>query len=165
MNIFKVNGKFNIGDLIISMLVTLGGGMVIGFIISDSEKQYLNLSKPIFSPPSWIFPIVWTILYLLMAIAAYRVYQLKKQGKNINNELLYYSIQLVLNFLWTLIFFRLRLYGLAFVELIVLFIFIVITFIKFLKVDKVSCILLAPYILWVAYAGVLNFFIWMMNEM
>ncbi|QAA33925.1 TspO/MBR family protein [Clostridium manihotivorum] len=165
MNIFKVNGKFNIGDLIISILIALGGGMVIGIITASSDKQYLNLSKPILSPPSWIFPIVWIILYLLMAIAAYRVYQLEKQGININNALLFYSIQLVLNFLWPLIFFKLRLYGLAFIELVVLFIFIIITFIKFLKVDRVSGILIAPYILWVTYAGVLNFFIWMMNEM
>jgi tryptophan-rich sensory protein len=165
MNIFKVKEKFNFGDLIISILVALGGGMVIGFITSASEKQYLNLTKPIFSPPSWLFPIVWTILYLLMAIAAYRVYELKKQGININNALLFYSIQLILNFLWPLIFFKLRLYGLAFIELAILFIFIIITFIKFIMVDKISGVLLIPYMLWVAYAGVLNFFIWMMNEM
>ncbi|WP_160673437.1 TspO/MBR family protein [Clostridium sp. C8-1-8] len=165
MNIFKVNGKFNFGDLLISILVALGGGIVIGFITSASEKQYLNLAKPIFSPPSWLFPIVWTILYLLMAIAAYRVYELKQQGININNALLFYSIQLILNFLWPLIFFKLRLYGLAFIELVILFIFIIITFIKFIKVDKISSILLVPYMLWVAYAGALNFFIWMMNEM
>lgn len=101
MNIFKVNGKFNLGDLIISLLITLGGGYVIGKF----------------------------------------------------------------TFAWSIIFFHFKLYGLAFIELIILLIFIVITTIKFLKFDKIAGILMIPYIIWVSFAGVLNFFVWLLNEM
>lgn len=165
MSFFKVNNKFNIGDLIISILITLGGGLVIGYITSNASKQYVNLNKPMFAPPSWVFPIVWIILYILIGIAAYRIYQIKKQGKNTKNALVYYSIQLILNFLWSIIFFKLQLYGVAFIELVILLIFIFITSIKFFKVDKVAGFLMLPYILWSLYASILNLFVWILNEM
>lgn len=165
MNILKVNNKINFGDIIISILIALGGGLVTGFFISSSSKQYLNLDKPWYFPPSWIFPVVWTILYILMALAAYRIYQYKKQGEYINGALNFYIIQLALNFLWSFIFFEANLYGLAFVELVILWAFIIITTIKFFKIDKISGILLIPYLLWVTYAGYLNFIIWTLNEM
>ncbi|GFZ31668.1 tryptophan-rich sensory protein [Clostridium zeae] len=165
MNFFKVNNKFNIGDLIISILITLGGGLIIGFITKDADKLYVNLNKPIFAPPGCVFPFVWSVLYILIGIAAYRIYELGKQGKNTKNALVYYSIQLILNFLWPIIFFKLRLYGVAFIELVMLIIFIFITIIKFFKVDRVAGFLLLPYILWCLYACVLNLFVWIMNEM
>jgi tryptophan-rich sensory protein len=165
MSFLKVNNKFNIGDLIISILITLGGGLVIGFITSSASKQYGNINKPMFSPPSWVFPIVWTILYILIGIAAYRIYQLKKQGKNTKNALVYYSIQLILNFLWPIIFFKLQLYGVAYIELLILLIFIVITTIKFFKVDKIAGFIMLPYILWSLYTSILNLFVWILNEM
>ncbi|SQC07712.1 TspO/MBR family protein [Clostridium perfringens] len=165
MNIFKVNGKFNLGDLIISLLITLGGGYVIGKFIKESVQVYSTLNKPWFSPPAIVFPIVWTILYILMAIAAYRIFLRHKQGEKTKSSLWFYIIQLVLNFAWSIIFFNFKLYGLAFIELIILLIFIVITTIKFLKFDKIAGILMIPYIIWVSFAGVLNFFVWMLNEM
>ncbi|EGT2190723.1 tryptophan-rich sensory protein [Clostridium perfringens] len=165
MNIFKVNGKFNLGDLIISLLITLGGGYVIGKFIKESVQVYGTLNKPWFSPPAIVFPIVWTILYIIMAIAAYRIFLRHKQGEKTKSVLWFYIIQLVLNFAWSIIFFNFKLYGLAFIELIILLIFIVITTIKFLKFDKIAGILMIPYIIWVSFAGVLNFFVWMLNEM
>lgn len=165
MSFFKVNNKLNIGDLIISILITLGGGLIIGFITNNADKQYVNLNKPIFAPPNWVFPIVWSLLYILIGLAAYRIYELRKQGKNTKNALVYYSTQLILNFLWPIIFFKLQLYGVAFIELVILLVFIFITTIKFFKVDKVAGFLMLPYILWSLYASILNLFIWMMNEM
>lgn len=84
MNIFKVNGKFNLGDLIISLLITLGGGYVIGKFTQESVQVYGTLNKPWFSPPAIVFPIVWTILYILMAIAAYRIFLRHKQGEKLS---------------------------------------------------------------------------------
>ncbi|ELC8458146.1 tryptophan-rich sensory protein [Clostridium perfringens] len=165
MNIFKVNGKFNLGDLIISLLITLGGVYVIGKFTQESVQVYGTLNKPWFSPPAIVFPIVWTILYILMAIAAYRIFLRHKQGEKTKSALWFYIIQLVLNFAWSIIFFHFKLYGLAFIELIILLIFIVITTIKFFKFDKIAGILMIPYIIWVSFAGVLNFFVWMLNEM
>lgn len=165
MNIFKVNGKFNLGDLIISLLITLGGGFVVGKFISGNTEMYERLNRPWFSPPSWVFSVVWTILYIFMGIASYRIYLRYKEGEKTKSALIFYGIQLVLNFAWSIIFFVFRLYGLAFIELIFLLIFIIITTIKFFKFDKVSGWLMVLYIIWVSFAGVLNFFIWKLNEM
>lgn len=164
-NIFKVNGKVDIGSLIISILISEGLGFIAGIFTVGSSSQYIQLEKPWFSPPPIVFSIVWPILYLLMAIAAYRIYMIGKEGTNVKGALTLYSIQLILNFLWSFIFFKFRLYGLAFIELIILFIFIVLTTISFFKKDKISGILMIPYALWVVFAGVLNFFIWLLNEM
>ncbi|MPQ45175.1 TspO/MBR family protein [Clostridium tarantellae] len=165
MNIFKVDGKFNLGDLIINLLIPLGGSFIISQIINTSVVQYEVLNKPVFAPPSVVFPIVWPILYILMGIASYRIYLKNKAGFKTNRGLTFYSIQLSLNFLWSIIFFNFKLYGLAFIELILLFLFIIITIFKFIKLDKISAILMVPYAIWVTFAGVLNYFIWMLNEM
>lgn len=165
MNIFKVDDKFNLGDLIISILITLGGAMAISQFARNSSAIYESLDKPWFSPPAIVFPIVWTILYLFMSIAFYRVYLKSKSGVATHSALTFYIVQLILNFLWFIVFFRFRLYGLAFIELCILFIFIIITIIKFFKVDKLSGILMIPYAVWVAFAGILNLFIWISNEM
>ena len=100
-----------------------------------------------------------------MGIAAYRVYMVIKETNTSKIPLVFYGIQLILNFLWPFLFFNFRLYGLAFVELVVLFIFIILTTIAFFKRDKVAGMLMIPYAAWVAFAGVLNFFVWMLNEM
>lgn len=165
MNIFKVNGRFKLIPLIVSILLPLGGGFLVGFLTSNSRELYGELTKAPFFPPAIVFPIVWTILYILMGIASYRIYMIRDEGKNVGSALFFYLVQLLLNFLWSFVFFSFRLYGLSFIVLIVLLIFIIITFVKFLKVDKVAGFLLIPYILWVAFAGFLNFYIWMKNEM
>ena len=128
-------------------------------------NTYEMLKKPFFTPPAIVFPIVWTILYILMGIAAYRIFMRNKQGADDKGGYFFYLLQLMINFLWSFIFFTFRLYGISFIVLIILFILIVITFIKFIKVDKIAGLLLIPYLIWVAYAGVLNFFIWVLNEM
>lgn len=165
MNIFKVNSKFNLGDLIISLLISLGGSLAVGKLISGSAKMYENLNRPWFSPPSWVFSVVWTVLYILMGVASYRIYLRYKGGDKVKGALLLYGLQLILNFAWSIIFFVFKLYGLAFIELIILLIFIIITTIKFFKFDKIAGWLMVPYIVWVSFAGVLNLFIWMLNEM
>lgn len=164
-NIFKVKGKANIGDLIISILIAEAIGFIAGAFTMGDMNTYMELEKPIFSPPGFVFPIVWGILYALMGIAAYRIWRLKKEGVYIGSALVFYVIQLILNFLWPFIFFKFNLYGLAFIEIIILLIFIIITTVKFFRLDKLAGILMLPYVLWVSFAAVLNYFIWMLNEM
>ena len=163
--IFKVNGKFRFIPFIVLTILPLIGGGVIGYFIKDSIAIYEKLDAPIFAPPGIVFPIVWTILYLLMGFASYRIYMLRDSGKDIGTSLFFYIIQLLLNYFWPIIFFSFRLYGLAFIEIIVLAIFVVITFIKFIKLDKIAGFLFIPYILWLIFAGVLNYFVWWKNEM
>ncbi|MGL5085722.1 MAG: TspO/MBR family protein [Clostridium sp.] len=162
---FKVNGEFKIVPLIINILIPLVGGYIVGYLNSGTMGMYEMLKKPFFSPPGIVFPIVWSILYILMGIAAYRIFMRNKQGADDNGAYFFYLAQLLINFLWSFVFFTFRLYGMAFIVLVILFILIIITFIKFIKVDKIAGLLLIPYILWVAFAGLLNFFIYVLNEM
>jgi tryptophan-rich sensory protein len=164
MNVFKVNGKFNFKALILSIIIVEGTGFLSGFLGMSDSNFYSSLKKPIFSPPGFIFPIVWVILYFLMALAVYRIWMRGQEGIFINKALFLFFIQLALNFLWTIIFFRFQLFGLAFLELILLLIFILLTTFEFFKIDKVAGILMIPYILWVSFAGILNFAIWSLNE-
>lgn len=120
------------------------------------SSAYLDISnKPIFSPPAWIFAPVWTILYILMGISAFLVWKLKDQ-KDVKKPLIFFFIQLVLNFLWSIIFFGLGQHLWAFVEIVILLIMIIVTTVSFSKVSKVSAYLLIPYILWVSFASILN---------
>lgn len=163
-NIFKVNGTVNLLALIISVFISESIGLLSGYLGMSNSNFYGNLQKPFFSPPGWIFPIVWGILYFLMGVAAYRIWVCGKQGANVQKGLTLYAIQLFLNFLWTIIFFRFQLFGVAFLELLLLLVFILLTTFEFLKIDKISALLMLPYILWVSFAGVLNFSIWLLNE-
>ncbi len=162
-NIFKVKGKKSIIALIISVLLAEGIGFLSGFLSITPASTYENFNKPSFSPPAWVFPVVWTILFFLMAIAAYRIWVKGKSGEDVTRALFLYFIQLLLNFLWSIIFFRLRLYAIAFLELLVLLVFILLTTFEFHKIDKTAAYLMIPYIAWVSFAGVLNYTIWMLN--
>ena len=162
-NIFKAKGKKNILALIISILLAEGIGFLSGFLSMTPSTDYNNFNKPIFSPPGWVFPVVWTILFFLMAVAAYRIWMKGKSGQNVTKALVLYGTQLFFNFLWSIIFFRFRLYAIAFLELLLLLVFILLTTFEFYKSDKLSAYLMIPYIAWVSFAGVLNYTIWMLN--
>ena len=162
-SIFKVNGEKNIIALIISVLLAEGIGFLSGFLSMTSSSDYEKFNKPSFSPPGWLFPVVWTILFFLMAVAAYRIWMKGKSGEDVRKALVLYGIQLFLNFLWSIIFFRFRLYAIAFLELLLLLVFILLTTFEFYRIDKTSAYLMIPYIAWVSFAGVLNYTIWMLN--
>ncbi len=163
--IFCVNNKFDFKGLLKNILISVGGGVLVGFITKNSMNVYNGLKKSLLTPPGIVFPIVWTILYILMGIAAYRIYMNNKAEKNDYNGYFYYLVQLLINFLWSIIFFNFRLYGISFILIIILLVLIIITTIKFFKVDKIAGILMVPYILWVAFASYLTFYIWVFNEM
>lgn len=162
----KHKKKVRIIPLIISIGIPLLGGGLTSLLIPNIKLIYGDLIKPSFSPPTIVFPIVWTILYILIGIASYKVYVLKYNKIDVSSALFVYVIQLLLNFLWVFIFFGFRLYGLAFLELVLLIFFVILTIKRFYKkAGKKAALLLLPYLIWLIYAGVLNFFIWMLNEM
>jgi tryptophan-rich sensory protein len=164
MNIYKVNGKKN--PLLLFSLVVLieMGGLISGLLSNSAGTQYMDLIKPAISPPGWVFPLVWTVLYFLMAVALYRIILWGGKGKRIGKAFTYFLVQIILNYLWTTIFFRLNLYGIALLELLILLVFIKLTTIEFYKIDKKSALLMVPYIIWVCYAAVLNYFFWILNK-
>ena len=137
--------------IIVTLLI---GGLPSIFVYMNDT--YNSLNKPILAPPGIIFPIVWTILFILMAISIYRV-------NKVTDYNCIYFLQLIINALWTPIFFGLKHYLFAFIWLIILLIVVLIMVSGFYKVDKKSAYLNIPYIIWLLFAGYLNFSIYLLN--
>ena len=154
--------NLNVKQLAVSLLISLGVGILAGILTSDSFGIYNGLIKPPLSPPAWLFPVVWTVLYILMGISAYMVYQSNDDFKYV--ALAIYAIQLVFNFLWSIIYFNLGNPLFAFVWLVMLWVLIVAMIISFAKVNKISALLQIPYLLWVTFAGYLNLTLYLLNN-
>lgn len=154
----------NWGKLLISIFVAEFIGFIGSiFTLESIPTWYVGVIKPSFSPPNWIFGPVWTTLYLLMGIAAFLIWQKGLDRKDVRSALWVYRIQLILNFLWSLIFFRWHSIGGALVEILVLWIMIAANIFVFYKISKPAGYLLLPYILWVSFAAFLNYSIWTLN--
>ncbi len=132
-------------------------------LLSGGMGSYKVMVRPPLSPPGWVFPVVWTILYLLMGEASYRVLTADADAVLIRSALKAYAVQLALNFLWPLVFFGAEMYLLAFFILIALWIAIFITLRQFSAIDETAGNLLLPYLLWVTFAGYLNFGVFLLN--
>ena len=156
--------KANLLKLLASVMLCQFAG-VIGsiFTASSLENWYLLLEKPAFNPPSWVFFPAWVILYTLMGISLYLVWERGSQGQEIKMGLLIFGIQLGLNVLWSFLFFGLKSPYYAFVEIVLLWLAIFLTILKFRKISKTASYLLFPYILWVSFAMLLNYYIWILN--
>lgn len=133
------------------------------FTIPVIDGWYTHLVKPELAPPNWIFGPVWTLLFMLMGIAMYLVWKKGLERRDIKIALGVFACQLLLNSLWSIIFFGLRSPGGAFVEIIFLLLAILATIIVFAKISKPAAWLLAPYILWVTFAAYLNYAIYSLN--
>lgn len=127
------------------------------------KSWYPLINKPSFNPPNWIFGPVWTILFALLGYSAFLVYEKGLKKKAVREALKFFAIQFVLNILWSFIFFGTQMYYSAFAELLLLWIFIFITKVKFYKLDKKAGLLLIPYLAWVTFAGILNLSIAILN--
>ena len=132
-------------------------------LLSGGMGSYKVMNQPPLSPPGWVFPVVWTILYLLMGEASYRVLTSGEDMVLIRSALKAYAVQLALNFIWPLVFFGAQMYLLAFIILIALWIAIFITLRRFSAFDETAGNLLLPYLLWVTFAGYLNFGVFLLN--
>ncbi|MBQ9940112.1 MAG: tryptophan-rich sensory protein [Clostridia bacterium] len=148
--------------LLICIAVPLGVGLISSLLTRDSMEAFMSLEKPSLSPPAILFPIVWTILYVLMGVASYLVVVSGMPYRS-RTALTVYGIQLFFNFMWSIIFFNLEMYLLAFVWLCALLILIILNTFLFYSIKKSAGILLIPYILWVTFAGYLNFSIYLLN--
>ncbi|HEX9911812.1 MAG TPA: TspO/MBR family protein [candidate division Zixibacteria bacterium] len=159
--------KINLNEilkLIISLIICQLAG-VIGSIFTTPAIPgwYAALVKPTLNPPNWVFAPVWTTLFLLMGISAFLVWRKGIENPRVNLALQFFIVQLVLNSLWSVLFFGLRSPLLGFVEIILLCFFILLTIVYFFKVTKIAGILLLPYFVWVSFATVLNFSLWRLN--
>ena len=124
---------------------------------------YANLHKPSFSPPSWIFAPVWTLLFLLMGISAFLIWNKIEKDKKVKAALYVFVLQLALNTFWSILFFGLRSPLYAFGEIIILWLVILVTILNFYRISKAAAFMLLPYIFWVSFAAILNFAIVILN--
>ncbi|MFC1768622.1 TspO/MBR family protein [Nanoarchaeota archaeon] len=146
--------------LIVSLAVPFIASAIGGFFTASTVSTwYVDLVKPSFNPPSWLFGPVWTILYMLMGISLYLVWIKKVHVK----AFVAFGVQMVLNALWSVLFFGLQNTFFAFIEIIFLWMAILVTIYFFYKINKISAYLLIPYILWVSFASVLNLSIYLLN--
>lgn len=144
-----------------SIAICLGTGLLSVLLTLGNFKAYSALLQPPM-PPEWLFPVVWTILYILMGVSAYLVYECDTEEKYIG--LAVYVLQLIFNFLWLIIFFNIGNLLFAFVWLVFLWILVLAMTISFYKVNKTAGLLQIPYLLWVTFAGYLNIALYILNK-
>lgn len=148
---------------VISIIIAQGAGIIGSiFTVSSVKSWYLTLVKPTWNPPSWVFGPVWTLLYAFMGIAAALVWE-KRDLPNAKLALWIYGVHLLFNALWSILFFGLKNPELAFFEIIILLILILITTILFWRINPWAGALMVPYICWVSFASFLNYNIWKLN--
>lgn len=146
---------------VLCLAVPLLTGGLSALLTRNGMQTFDALIKPRLAPPGWLFPVVWTILYILMGIASYLVIT---SGKPKRSAVIAYSLQLIFNFFWTIIFFNLGLYLFAFIWLIALWLLILITTYLFYQISEPAGYLMIPYLLWVTFAGYLNLSIYLLNK-
>ena len=148
--------------MICVLIPLLIGGLSALFTVG-SMQDFAALRKPPLSPPGWLFPIVWSVLYILMGVASYIVVESGGKAEDKKRAFKTYFLQLGFNFFWSIIFFSFNAYEIAFAWLVALLALIVITTVDFYRIDKRAGILMTPYILWVLFAGYLNLAIAYLN--
>ena len=146
--------------LLLCIAIPLAAGGLAALLTGSSMEKFSSLNQPPLAPPGWLFPVVWSILYVLMGIASYLVLV---SGKTNRAAGWLYAVQLAVNFLWPLLFFRWELYGFAFAWLVLLWVLVIATAMRFHSISAPAGWLLVPYILWVTFAGYLNLSIAILN--
>ena len=147
--------------LLAFIILPLAVGMIAGFLTRNSMALYNSLNRPSLSPPGWLFPLVWTILYILMGVSSYLIASSPSPKKR--EALVLYAVQLFVNFIWSLVFFGLQNYLLAFLVLLLLWYLILKMIRAFFPIDPAAALLQIPYLLWVTFAGFLNLAIVFLN--
>ena len=146
---------------IFSILLALTVGGLSALATANNMNIYDKINPPPLSPPGWLFPVVWTILYILMGVSSAIIFKSRSSKKD--DALFIYAISLVLNFSWSIFFFNMQSFIVAFVILVALWLSIIITIIKYYKINKAAAWLQLPYLLWVTFAGYLNLAIIFLN--
>lgn len=148
---------------IFSLILPLMIGIISSALSFQGMKVYESMNKPPLSPPAWVFPVAWSILYLMMGIASYFVVIAEAESKNKKIALILYAVQLAINFCWSILFFRWNMKLLAFVWLIILLCIVIICVVCFLKIRKLAAYFLIPYSVWLTFAAYLNLGAYLLN--
>ena len=151
-------------DFVISVAIPILVGVLATLLTGDGMMAFANMEKPPLTPPGWVFPIVWTLLYAMMGIAAYLITVSGKDSLAIDEALLFYGIQLIVNFFWPIFFFGFGWYFASFLLLAALWLLIFHTIELFLPISRKAAYLMVPYLVWVTFAGYLNLGFWWLNR-
>ncbi len=146
-------------SLILHIALPLGVGALSGLITMGAMKEYASINQPPLSPPGWIFPVVWTILYVLMGVSSWRISRIDNQSKS----LLIYRVSLVFNFFWSIFFFICNMWLLSLIWLLILWILVILYTAAYYHIDRLAGLLQIPYVLWCAFAIYLNFGVLLLN--
>ena len=157
-----MKGK-NWKTLLLCMVIPLAAGGIGALLAGGFSGSYEAMYKPLLSPPGWVFPVVWTLLYLLMGYASYLVYTSEASMPRKRRALTVYGVQLVINLLWPLFFFRLGWYTFAFIWLLLLIAAVLLCRMLFRYIEKRAGDLLLPYLIWLFFAGYLNLGVAILN--
>ncbi len=155
--------KIKFSNLFISIIFAELVGLLSNIFSGNQKEIYSSLKLPALSPPNWAFPVVWTILYALMGIAAYLIYDSQADSISKKRALSLYGVQLLFNFLWSIVFFGFQSIGLSLMVIIILTILVLLTFIAFYKINKIAGYLFIPYLIWILFATYLNIAIFLLN--
>ena len=149
---------------LISVGIALAVGVLSGFLSMGGMEVYANsVIKPTLTPPGWLFPAVWSVLYTLMGISAARIWLIPESIQR-SRGLNLYVVQLIVNFFWSLIFFNAQAFGLAVIWLLLLWVLVLLMIVQFYKVDRLAAILQIPYLIWLTFAAYLSIGVWYLNK-
>lgn len=148
--------KINYKKLITYILIPVILGSIIGLITNNNYKEII---MPDFTPPRILFPIIWSIIYILMGISRYLI----SDKENNNKAITIYRLQLIINLLWPILFFSFKWFLFSFLWILLLIIVVILMIIKFFKLSKTSALLQIPYLLWIIFASILNYTIYTLN--
>jgi tryptophan-rich sensory protein len=157
------SGKIKWKQLVICIAIPLAVGGLAALLTRGGMEDYGEVYKPLLSPPAWVFPVVWSILYVMMGLASYLVYTSSASPERIRRALTAYALQLGANFIWPLLFFTLEIYLIAFIWLIVLFALALVCALRFGYIDARAGKLMVPYLVWLFFAAYLNLGVYLLN--
>ncbi|MBR5564526.1 MAG: tryptophan-rich sensory protein [Roseburia sp.] len=155
--------KLNKRLLTICIAIPLFVGVASSLLTRGSMEFFSLVEKPPLSPPAWVFPVVWTILYTLMGISSYLILASGVEESVKEEALRAYGLQLAVNFLWPTFFFNFQWYGFSFFWLLLLWVLVIVMITRFWKINKVAAYLNVPYLIWLTFAAYLNWGIWRLN--
>ena len=160
----KLLNSFDFPKLLKYVAVPLLVGLIAALLTRNSMTAFNTFDKPPLSPPAWLFPVVWTVLYTLMGVSAYLIVSASASPMDKAKALAVYTYQLAVNFLWSIFFFNFQWYLFSFIWIILLWILIILMIRHFFGISRLAAYLNIPYLLWVTFAAYLNFWIWILNK-
>lgn len=156
--------KENIGRLVAALVIPIVIGGISAALSAKGMINYATMNKPPLSPPAWMFPVAWTILYLMMGFASYLIVVSEGEMRSKAMALIIYALQLLMNFMWSIIFFKWEQFMTAFAWLFVMFVFVIGCTIRFWRIKKLAAYMMIPYIAWLMFAAYLNMGAYILNQ-